>query len=147
MIGTIYSNEEQRKLIQLRGQFDVLYAELEFYSAGEKPEDVEKASTRLQLAQQQLETQQRLMERSRSLYQDSLISEQQFELEANEFRLKEISKNVAKAQYRSAITGDKPERAGLIRTKIEVLKQQIEQLRARINYFTLVSPLSLAWWS
>lgn len=141
-IGTVYSNEEQRKLIQLQGQFDVLYAELKFYSAGEKPEDVAKAKTRLTLARQELETQKRLMERSRTLYRDSLISEQQYELEMNDLKLKEIGEDVAEAQYMSAITGDKPERAHLITTKIEVLKQQIDQARDRINYFTLISPIT-----
>lgn len=141
-IGIVYSNEEQRKLLQLQGEFDVLYAELRFYTTGEKPEDVERARRQLLLAEQEVETQRRLMDRSQTLFEDSLISEQNYELELNALRLKEMQHNIAEAEYMSATTGQKPEQANLISTKMEVLKQQIDQIRDRINYFTLISPVS-----
>lgn len=141
-IGMVYSNEEQRKLLQLQGEFDILYAELRYYTSGQKPEDVERAKRQLILAQQEVETQRRLMDRSQTLFRDSLISEQNYELELNALRLKEMQHNIAEAEYMSATTGDKPEQAELISTKMGVLKQQIDQIRARINYFTLISPVS-----
>lgn len=63
-IGYVYSNEEQRRLIQLLGQLGVLSAELEFHTTGQKPEDVLFAERKLILAQQELETQRKLMRRS-----------------------------------------------------------------------------------
>lgn len=139
-IGIISSNEAQRKLIQLQGDFEILKAELTFYTTGQKPEDVDKAKIRLDLATQEVETQHKLMERSESLYNDSVISDENYELELNELRVKQIRQSIAEAQYMSVITGDKPERAALITTKIRALSQQIEQIEARINYFTLTAP-------
>lgn len=141
-IGIIYSNEEERRLIQLQGQYEILKAELTFWTTGKKPEDVQEAERRLLLLQQKLETQKRLMERTEALYQDSLISHQKYELELNELRVQELSEKVAEAQFRSAITGDKPERAELIMAKIKALEDQIDKIKDRLSYFTLISPVS-----
>jgi multidrug efflux pump subunit AcrA (membrane-fusion protein) len=141
-IGWIYSNEEQRKLILLKGQLDILSAELEFYTTGQKPEDVQKAKEQLDLAQQELETQRKLMARSSALFNDSVISEQEFEIEENRLRVKEIALKIAKANYASITTGEKPEQEKLINAQILAIKDQINQVSQRINYFTITSPLS-----
>jgi hypothetical protein len=140
-IGILYSNEEERKLIQLQGQYEILKAELKFYMAGKKPEDVKEVSNKLELVRQQLATQKKLMERTEALYKDSLISHQNYEIELNTLKVQEINKNIVEAQYFSVIVGDKPERAELILTKIKALEEQINKIRTRLSFFTLISPI------
>lgn len=141
-IGVLYSNEEERRLIQLQGDYDILKSQLIFYTTGQKPEDVQEAEKKLALMDQELATQKGLMERMESLYRDSLISDQHYEIELNKFRTTQLSRDVAEAQYLSAITGDKPEQAELIQTQMVALQQQIQQIKTRLEYFTLLSPLS-----
>lgn len=140
-IGFVYSNEEQRKLIELMGNLKILEAEYLFYTTGQKPEDVDKAMKQLVLAEKELETQQKLMARSEILIQDTVISLQQYDIDLNELKIKEMAYEIAKANYESVTTGEKPEQAELIESKIYALNLQIEQIKERINYFTLVSPI------
>ena len=141
-IGTIYSNEEQRNFILLQGQLDILLSELEFFTTGQKPEDVKKALKQVKLAQEELSIEEKLFERSVELFKDSVISQQQFEIAENKLEVKKVALQVAEANYESITTGEKPEQEKLIKTQIEVLKSQIDQVAKRIDYFTLISPVS-----
>lgn len=141
-IGRISSNEEERNLIQLLGQFDILNAELDFYSTGKKPEDIQEAQRKLELVIQDFETQKKLTTRAETLFNDKVISDQNYDIALNDLKLKEIRKNIAEAQYLSATTGDKPEMVALIKAKRDALQKQIAQVQNRINYFTLTSPVS-----
>jgi hypothetical protein len=141
-LGVLNSNEEQRHLLELLGDYEILHAELLYYSTGQKPEDVMEAKNRLELVKQKLETQKKLIERTEALYRDSLISPQEYEIKYNEYRIQELNKEVAEAHYFSVTTGDKPEKRLLIMAKIKALESQIDQIRKRLENFTLVSPLT-----
>ncbi len=141
-LGFIVSNEEQRNLIKLRGDLEILRAELEFFTTGQKPEDVLLAQEQWDLAKQDLETQRKLMARTEVLIQDGVISEQEYEIEENKLRLKELSEKIAEANYLSVTTGEKPEQELLIRTKIEALSWQIAQIEDRVSYFNITSPIA-----
>lgn len=141
-IGFVYSNEEQLRLIQLKGEISVLYSELEFHTTGQKPEDVLYAKRNLELALQQLETQKKLMSRSNELIQNQIISKEQYDIDLNELKVKELNVELAKANLASVDTGEKPEMAKLIRSKIDALSWEIEQLQNRISYFTITAPIS-----
>ncbi len=141
-IGLYNSNEEQRKLIELEGALGILEAELEFFTTGQKPEDVEEALHQWNLAKQELATERKLMDRSRILHRDSVISDQEFEIAENNLRVKEINLDIAEARYRSITTGDKPEQEKLLRAKIKATKDQIKQVEDRLESLVLRSPFS-----
>jgi len=140
-IGYLYSNEEQRRLIQLRGQLGVLYSELEFYTTGQKPEDVLFARRKLELAQQELETEKKLMARTNELIKENVISQQEFDVKLNVFKLKELSVELAAANLASIDTGEKPEMAKLIQSKIQALSNEIDQIQDRLELLTIRSPI------
>lgn len=139
-IGYFYSNEEQRKLLELENNLAVLQSEFVFYTTGQKPEDVEKAKQQLRMASQELVTQQKLMQRSQTLMKDSVISLQQYDIDLNELKVKELALSIAEANLASISTGEKPEQALLINAKIEAVQNQILQIKERISYFTLMAP-------
>lgn len=141
-IGYIYSNEEQRRLIQLRGQLGVFYSELEFHTTGQKPEDVKFAERKLALAIQELETQKKLMERSYALIEDNVISKEQYDIDLNELQVKELSVELAQAHMESVDTGEKPEMEKLIRSKIEALSNELDQIQNRLDLLTVISPIN-----
>jgi hypothetical protein len=141
-IGFVYSNEEQRRLIQLQGQLKILDAELEFHTTGQKPEDVEFAERNLALAEQELETQKKLMARSNDLIKDQVISKEQYDLDLNELKVKELNVQVAKARLASVDTGEKPEMEKLVRSKIKAISMEMDQIQSRLNLFTVLAPIS-----
>ncbi len=141
-IATILSNEEQRNYIQLLGQLEVLNKELIFYTTGQKPEDVETAAEQLKLAQQELETERKLLARSKMLFEDSVISLQDFEIAENTLQVKAISAQIAAARYQSAITGEKPEQEQLLLAKIDATTWQLEQVKQRLANFSMQSPFN-----
>ncbi|MDQ3392511.1 MAG: efflux RND transporter periplasmic adaptor subunit [Bacteroidota bacterium] len=141
-VGMIYSNEQERNLIQLLGDFEVLNAEYKFYTTGQKPEDIQQAKTKLEFVKQDLLTQKKLTARAETLYKESVISDQEYELALNDLKLKEIQIDIAEALYNSVSTGDKPEMAALIKAKMQALEKQINQVKGRFTFFTVTSPVS-----
>lgn len=141
-IGYLYSNEEQMRLIEMKGELKVLESRLKFDAAGEKPEEIEKAEREVDLAIQELETQRKLMSRTEMLMKDSVISVQQYEIDQNELKVKELQKTLAEAKLRSVKAGDKPEQIELMKSRIQALSQQIKQVENRLEYMTLISPIS-----
>lgn len=141
-LGFILSNEEQRNLIQLQGQLDVLNAELEFFTTGQKPEDVMLAKEAWQLATQELRTQEKLMNRTRTLISDGVISTQEFEIEENLLKVRQLEEKIAEANYLSVTTGEKPEQEKLIQARIDALRMQAAQIENRLSSFTITAPFS-----
>lgn len=140
-IGYLYSNDEQMRLIEMKGELKVLESQLKYYTAGQKPEDVVKAEREVDLANQELETQRKLMKRTEMLMKDSVISVQQYEMDLNELKVKALRKTLAEAALNSIKAGDKPEQIELIHSRISALRQQIKQVENRLEYMTLISPL------
>jgi hypothetical protein len=141
-IGWIVSNEEQRNLLQLKGELQIMKAEMEFYTTGQKPEDIQTATEQLELAKEQLDIQKKLLARSAQLYRDSVIPIQDYEIQLNIYKVKEIEVGVASARFLSVTTGEKIERAKLVAAKISNLESQIKQVSNRLAYFTFTAPLS-----
>lgn len=140
-IGYVYSNEEQRRLIQLIGELSVLKAEYEYHTTGQKPEDVLLAERQLLLAQQELETQKKLMARSNELIADQIISKEKYDIDLNELKVKELNVKLAEAHLASVDTGEKPEMEKLVASKIKALQNEIDQIQSRIDFLTIVSPI------
>jgi len=140
-IGYVYSNEEQRRLIQMIGELAVLKAELAYHTTGQKPEDVLLAERQLLLARQELETQKKLMTRSNELIADQIISKEKYDLDLNELKVKELNVKVAEANLASIDTGEKPEMAKLVESKIKALQNEIDQIQSRIDFLTIISPI------
>jgi multidrug efflux pump subunit AcrA (membrane-fusion protein) len=140
-IGYIISNEEQRNLIDLQGQLDVLKAELLFFTTGQKPEDVLLALNQLELAKQELETERLLMERSERIFSEGAISRQEYDIALNTLKVRELAVKIAQANWESISTGEKPEQEQLTLAQIAALSKQIDQIKQRIQSLTITSPV------
>jgi hypothetical protein len=140
-LGWITSNETERNLLELNGQFEILSAELDFFTTGQKPEDVELAGRRVELAKEQLDIQRKLTERSRILFTDSVIPVQEYEIELNRLNVREIELKVAEANYKSITTGEKPEQEGIVRAQMRNIRNQIKQIDSRLSLLTITSPI------
>lgn len=140
-LGFVYSNEEQRKLLALEKEVEVLLAEYSFYTTGQKPEDIEKAKKEKMLALQEWETEQKRFLRFKQLFKEGVISTQEYELLENSLRVKQLALSVAEASLASVSTGEKKEQAIWTQKKIESLQTQLAMMKERIGYLTLTSPI------
>lgn len=139
-IGFVDSNEEQRRLRELEDDLHVLKAELLFFSTGQKPEDRDITRERLRLAQADLETEKLLFDRNLTLFKDSVITKQEIEILENTLRVKEIEVLIRDAEFRSTITGEKPEQEKLIESKIHQIENQISKIQERLGNFLILAP-------
>ena len=141
-VASMYSNQDQERLVQLQGELAVQQAELALINSGQKSADVEGVANQLALAKQELATQRTLTRRTEALHQDSLTSQQEYELAVNTLRVRELNVQMIEAGYRSATTGGKPEQVRVIRTRINSLEQQIQQIKQSLKELTVVTPVS-----
>jgi hypothetical protein len=141
-IGWIVSNEEQRKLILLKGELSIMKAQMEYFTTGQKPEDIKTAKEQLELAKEQLDIQKKLLKRSTSLFKDSIIPQQEYDIEINKLNVKEIELGIAEARYLSITTGEKKEQQQLVAARIANIESQISQVSQRLAYFTFTTPMA-----
>jgi multidrug efflux pump subunit AcrA (membrane-fusion protein) len=142
LIAHIISSEEQRRLIELKGELEVREKLLEVYLTGERQQDVVIAHERMLLARKEFENQQKLMDRSQKLFDENVIASQEYDISLNEFEVKQLAYQIARSQHQAALTGSKPEQLNLVRAEIRALQSQIHQLEQRIDAFTIRSPFS-----
>lgn len=141
-IGFLRSNEEQRHLLQLQGQLEVNRRLLASFAAGERAEDVAVARERMDLATTDYENQKRLLERSRLLFERDVISLQEYELTQNEYSIKMKAMQIAQSEFLAIQAGVKPQELEVVQAEIRSLEKQINQLRARIDAFTIRAPFN-----
>jgi hypothetical protein len=141
-IASIYSNETERQLSQLRGDLAAALSMLNVYSTGEKESIVMEARARVQRAQEQIDRQSLAVERLQSLVANKHASPQELEFAEMQLGVYRSDKAIAEADLQTALTGAKPEQIELTRTEAEALRREIQMLQDRLNMFTITSPIS-----
>jgi len=141
-IGIFYSSEIEYQLARLRGLLDVEVATLELYLSGEKSAVVQEALKRYEQAKEQAESQRKIFERAKILYEKNLISLQEFEIAQTMLKVYETNVEIAKAQLENVSTGAKEEQVKVIKANIRMLQKEIEMLEKRLRDFIIISPIS-----
>jgi len=141
-VGWIYSSKEVLKLIELEGELEAQNKLLALYASGEKPEEVQAAFQRMVLARQQYETQKRITERNRTLFELGHIAAEEYEISENEYHNRYQNYLIAQSQHEAMLSGAKQEQLDYIRANISSLEQNINHLRNVIESFTITSPIS-----
>lgn len=141
-VGFIRSYEEERRLLGLRTDLEEQKGLLNISLSGEKQEEINAAREKLALAEQEYETQKRLVARMEALHNTRVIADEAWELAQNDYLVKKQNINIARAELERVSTGAKPEERELIRTNINSLERQIEQTENRIAAFNILAPFT-----
>lgn len=141
-IGMLSSSELQRQLTQLEGELKVEKALLKVFASGEKSQIVSEAKTNVLLAQENFSIKEKLLERTKKLYKDSLIAPQNYDIALNEYDVARISLEVAQARLMAVSSGEKPEQLKFSKEKIASLENQIATLRERKEALEIFAPFS-----
>ena len=141
-VGYIKSFEEEQRLLELYSGLQEQRGLLRVYLSGEKEEEINAARERLLLAEQEYETQKKLMARMQSLHETGVIADEAWELAWNDYQVKRQNMNIALSTLEIISTGAKPEEIELVRTNISSYEKQIAQTRKRIDAFNIKAPFS-----
>lgn len=140
-LAWLYTSDVQLKIIELEGELSYQQSLLEVYLTGEKPEEIRVAENRIELARQELETQQALTSRMIRLFEEGVIARQEYELSVNDLKVREHDLDIALAVYNTLTSGRKSEDINAVRSRVNALDQQIIQLKKHIDAFHLVAPI------
>jgi hypothetical protein len=141
-VGYLYSRLVEERIQHLQNQMAIEQRQLSSSLAGEKIEITENLKQKLQLAEQQLNLSKKNFDRSQVLYQDSVITANEFDQFENEYITAITNVEIAKSDYEIALSGEKPENISLIRERIDRFTREIEFLEGTKQEYLLVSPVS-----
>ncbi len=141
-IAWVSSHELDLRMVEKSGDLAYQQALLQVYLSGDRPEAIRVAMEQAELAKQELGTQERLTARARHLYEQDLISEQEYELAVNDLKVRQHALDIARSSVASLQAGEKEEQIGLARARISALENQIDQLRSHLEGMNILSPIS-----
>ena len=141
-VGYIYSNAEQFKLSELEGKLATEKMMYEAFSTGEKPQDIQHQKEILDLALQEFESQNKIFLRVQKLFNDSLISKNDYDIAQNDLKVKEYKYKIAQSYLSSIQTGVKNEQLEVSKSLIQSIQFQIDQLKSKLKMNNILSPIS-----
>lgn len=139
-IGFIRSNETERQLAELKGRLVSAQANLAVAASGEKETTRQIAVEQVNQAKARLENQKHILNRNRELFEQNLISEEEYQFHSMNTRVMELDLLAAQAVLADLSSGAKPEQIDFYRNEIESIKEEIDVLNNRLDSFVLTSP-------
>ena len=141
-VAWVVSQDMDMQMVQARGELAYQEALKTVYLTGEKPEALQMALDEVELAKQELQTQQKITERIQHLYEEDLVSQQEYELAVNDLMVRQHALEIAQSHYRALLAGEKEEEISVIRSRIASLEHQITQLEKHRQAMHIISPIS-----
>ena len=141
-IAWVLSKDLQMRLIEKQGELAYQQSLLNVLRTGEKPEAVQLAYDQVKLARQELETQEKITERMEQLFEQDLISPQEYELSVNDLMVKKYALEMAESNYQAVLAGEKKEEIGAVLSRTNALEYEIRQIKEHIASMNILSPIS-----
>lgn len=132
-LAIIYSSNQQEKLIELKGQLQVLKAKLASGMSGVKNTEIKEFRERLELAKSEYEKQKKIVDRKRKLFDKNLIAEEEYQKSLDELKILEKAIDVRKAELESAVTGLKTEEINYLQKQITSVENKIKFINSEID--------------
>ncbi|MCJ7802246.1 MAG: hypothetical protein MUP82_07815 [Candidatus Marinimicrobia bacterium] len=141
-LATIQSNELLLRKTKLKGDINLARENLKVIETGENKPVITEAQQRYDQAIAKFNNQTNIFNRNAKLYDDDLISDEEFEIQKSLFKISETDVNIAKAQLEAVSIGLKPEIIKQQLQLIENLSEQYQIVLDRIKSSILLSPLN-----
>ncbi|MEZ5196034.1 MAG: hypothetical protein R2764_06430 [Bacteroidales bacterium] len=141
-IAYIHSYEIENDLVQLRSEKEVELAALRANMVGEKQQFIDQAMEEIEYAKQQLALESNNFDRQKKLYKDSVISQAEFELYENSYKLAEINVQLANSKLQTIESGSKKEEIDYILEKVNAYDREIETLETLKSQYYITSPIN-----
>ncbi len=141
-IGFVISNEIEKDIQKLKGELATAKASLGVQTSSEKESIIEAEKSKLVFAEKELDEQIKIYERKKKLYEQDLISQQEFEADEARYELAKINISIAKERLRTVQSGSKKEEVNYTATRITALENEISVLQKRFESNSFISPIS-----
>lgn len=141
-IAYIQSYLIENKIVRLRNLIEVEKASIFVSNTGAKQEIIDEAEQKYEFAKLKLGLEEKNFKRQQKLYQDSIISEADFEIVENSFHLAKVNVQIAESELVSLQTGKKAEEISLIYQKIDSYNNEIENLENLLDQYNIRPPIS-----
>jgi len=140
-IGSFHSAELERRRVRLEGQLAGEVSALAMFAVGEKAADIEESELLLDYRKTQLDWHEREMVRLRSLREQGLVPQADFEMAENELALRQMKVGIAAAGLQSVKTGAKERELDWRRTRVRALRAELDLVQQRLGQAAFVSPI------
>lgn len=141
-IATVYSNETERQIENLKGQIISAKASLSLNLTGEKQAIIEQENKNLEYAVKQAEEQKKILDRMKIMYEKGYVSQEEYEISKGTYDLSNINIAISKSRLQTVESGAKQEQIEFINSQIYSLEKELAVLQKRFKGFTIISPLS-----
>ncbi|MBC8488233.1 MAG: hypothetical protein H8D45_19565 [Bacteroidetes bacterium] len=140
-IAYIHSYSIENELIRLKNLKEIEQAMLSMNIAGEKQELIDQATQKYEFAKQQLNLEQKNFNRQKKLFNDSIISEAEFDMYDNTYNLAKINVQIAYNELLSLQSGKKSEEIDYIYQKINSYTKEIKMLEHLQGQYYINTPI------
>ncbi len=141
-LAFIESPALERELNELIAGRDALVAELALLRAGGRLEEVTEAERRLELAEALRAGEQPNLERTRSLHQDSMISDAELELVELQDETRRLEIELARAQLEVVSGPARPEALEALDAQIAIIDAGIAELETKTEELGVRTPIA-----
>ena len=141
-IAIVYSNEIERQIENLKGEVVSAKASLVLNATGEKESIINQEKKNLEYAIRQTAEQKKILDRTETLYNKGLVSQEEYDIVKGSYDLNEINIAISKARLEAVETGVKKEQIGLIKSQIIFLEKELDVMQKRFKGFTIISPIN-----
>lgn len=140
-LGRIFSHRLYQEISRLEGLLGVAQANQKVLASGEKEALINQARNEYELNVERATVQAKILERQTKLYNDALISNEEYEITSGLARIAELEAQVADARLRALMTGEKPAEIQLASSEIYAASRELNDLKNKLSRFTMVSPI------
>jgi len=137
-LGTIYSSNQQENLVQLNGELKVLKASLKVAMSGEKRTKIEESRQKLEVAKMEFEKQKKIVDRLKKLWGKNLISQEEYETQADELAILAKEVNVSQAELEATLSGEKDEVIKQLKEQISAVENEMAFLKEQLASENLI---------
>ncbi len=141
-VGWLTSPELAQQLTALEGALDVAHAMVASARSGDKPAVVQQARDAVTQARAAFDEQQHWHARQTELHAKNILSDEEFELSRDRLEVLRAGVAVAQSQLDAVTSGLKAEDVRQSEVRAAALESEIAAVRARMNRFTHIAPLS-----
>ena len=141
-IAWVVSNDLKLNILEKKGALAYEKSLLDVYLSGDKPEAVQLALDQIELARQEVKNQEKITERIVQLYEQDVVSRQDYELAVNDLLVKEYRLEIAQSAYQAVLAGEKEEEIGAVRARIAAIEYQLSHLKEHLADMNILSPIT-----
>lgn len=134
--------EVKARLGQAMGSVSSASAQMQLALNGARPEQIEMAERNYNAAKTQYDLAEKTLNRMKKLYDEKLISAQEFDVIMQKYKGAGELMDAAKAQFDMAKNGSRKEEKAIAKGSLDKAQQAAEEARAYIDESIIKSPIS-----